>query len=211
MIAGVIVQGRQISGLRAERDRLLAQAQSPTLPPNETYPSISTVDSASSDASSELLRLRSQVSQLTERKRALNPVRSENEQLRKLLAQAGPSATGTPPLPPGYIRLSEAQWTDLSTPENTLQCFLWSARNRDEAKFLQTLTPESAEKLKVQMQADEDFFKTRGVPGMRIVDQQQMEDGVIKARLEIIPGSPSNQWATVFFQRIDGQWKLNIP
>jgi len=216
MLAGIVTQRRHISGLRAEHQRLLDQTAAPadaeSAASNTANSSSGATDARSSDSTSELLRLRSQVSQLTERKRDLPQARAENEALHAKLATRSSQGSGGIPIPPGYIRFSEAQWTDLSTPENTVQAFLWAVRNRDAARFMQTLTPEFAEKMKEQIDSTkEDFFKNASFPGMRVINQEQLEDGFIKAQLEIVPGAPPTDALKVFFRRIDGQWKMNIP
>ena len=52
-------------------------------------------------------------------------------------------AAGGIQLPPGYIRKSEARMVGYSTPDDTLQSFLWAIQNRDLTNVLQALAPDS--------------------------------------------------------------------
>ena len=205
-----LVQHRRLAGLRAEYRQVLARISEPaegkSLAPAADQP---TADSSAMTAtpSSELLQLRSQVSRLTEQKRELANARLENDRLRAQLASRGTNTPTDKPLPPDYIRKSQAQWVGMNTPENTLQSFLWALQNRDLTNLLQLLTPEARQQLTAQMgDSPERFFNEVAVlPGMRLFNQQQMPDGSIAADLEVMPGADSSR---VVFRLIDGQWKM---
>ena len=164
---------------------------------------------------SELLRLRSQATQLAARKRELAGVQGENERLHAQLASRSTNSPAGSTLPPGYIRRKEAQWVGLSTPENTMQSFLWAIQNQDVASFLRTLTPESAQKMLPQGGDPEawivrkSFKEASIIPGLRVVNQEPQPDGSIEAQLEIVPGQSSEQ-QNVRFRQIDGEWKVDM-
>jgi hypothetical protein len=97
--------------------------------------------------------LRGEVTRLKSRQRELAAARVENEQLRAQLAvKRTNAAAATPPLPPGYILKSKAQWKGFSTPEDTLQSFLWAVQNQDLTNLVQTMVPEMGEKLLAEIQ-----------------------------------------------------------
>jgi hypothetical protein len=215
-LAAVCVQQRQLAGLRNEQLQLLEQSGTSNPQPIEpaTAEAVSTTAPElrpTAAPSSELLQLRNQVGQLKTRQRELQGAQGENDRLRAQIAVRGTNAAAGGALPPGYIRKSEAQWVGAATPENTVQSFLWAVRNHDLTNLLSLLTPEAAEKLKKEIgDSAESFFKdTSAVPGMRILNQQSMPDGSIRAQMEFMPGAERPEKIRFYF--VDGQWKLEIP
>ena len=205
-IAAVLVQHGQLKTLREEENRISAQTSQPGQH-LKTVPADETVQSAR--PSPELLELRSKVTQLTQRKQQMESIRSENEHLRSQLAARTDSA-GQPVLPPGYIRKSQAQWVGLSTPEKTMQSFLWALQNHDLTHLSQTLDPKVAE----QLMSDATNAPQHGIwegasaiPGMRLVNQQRAPDGSIRAQMELIPGQPLDWFR---FEQISGEWKIDF-
>ena len=98
-----------------------------------------------------------------------------------------------------------------TTPEATLQTFLWALQSRDFANLMQTLTPESAQRLEAQIQkpgtAPGEFFRsTRAIPGVRIRSQKQLPDNSIELQVEFVPGMPAIP--PIRLRQIAGQWKL---
>jgi hypothetical protein len=162
----------------------------------------------------ELLRLRSEVTRLTERRRELAGERAENERLRAQFATRGTNAAAGIRLPPGYIRRSEARNLGYSTPENTLQTFLWAMHNRDLTNFLQTLAPDVSARFRAQagesrQPIDEFFNQTAGFVGVRILGRtQQSSDGSMALQVEVVPGVSS---PPMIFRQFDGQWKIAGP
>jgi hypothetical protein len=215
MLVCIVGQRRELAVLHSELQASPAPdavaGDSPAAPAaTEAQPDNTPGPSPVMSSSSELLRLRSQVGQLTERKRELANVRIENEQLRAQVAVRGTNAPAGRPLPPGYIRKSEAQWVGANTPENTIQSFLWALQNHDLANLLQLMTPEAGQRLmRGAGDSPEKFFEDFGViPGMRIINPQPMADGSIQAEAEFMPGEPVPK---IHFRMMEGQWKLEIP
>jgi hypothetical protein len=204
-LVAVFSQRKQLTGLRNQQpipasiDDSVLMTRTPPVPDG---------------ASPELLRLRSEVSQLTERKRELAGARSENERLRAQLAarKANPSAEVA--LPPGFIRRADARWMGMSTPENTVESFLWALQNHDLTNLVQLLTESSATNmLRAASRSPEYFFlsATMEMPGMRLVNQKQLPDGSISAQLELPPGSAAEyKLQEITFQQIDGKWKMDL-
>ena len=216
MIVCIAGQRRELAALRSELqpppapdamagDKPAAAAETEGQPGNTPGPS------PVMSASSELLRLRSQVTQLADRKRELTGGQVENEHLRAQLAARGTNTPSGQPLPPGYIRKSEAKWVGAKTPENTVQSFLWALQNHDLTNLLQLITPEAGQRLmRGAGDSPEKLFEGFGViPGMRIINPQQMPDGSIRAEAEFMPGVPVPE--KIRFQMMEGQWKLEIP
>ena len=207
--AGSVLQERRINSLRTEQQLLLTQLDAAYGPSSLSAVENTTQQSQQNtySPSAELLQLRDQVTRLTARKRELAGVADENERLR---AQLAARATNAAQLPPDYLRRAQARMAGYNTPEATMETFLWAIQNRDFPNVLRSLTPESAQQLQTQIQQGgrlvEDFFHDSMLPGLRIVQQQKQEDGSIRLKVEIIPGSPVND--TIHLRQIAGQWKL---
>ncbi len=213
---GVWGQRSELAGLRAEHQQLQAQlaavGDGPAIPavgelggPGSTRPQPALV------VTPELLRLRSEVTRLTERRQELAGVRAENEQLHAQLGSRGTNGPGGFRLPPGYIRRSQAQVVGFSMPENTLQTLLWATQNHDLTNLLQAFTPDRAEQIRARVgQTDEsiaDFFQNAGgLIGMGILSRtHDIHDGSIVLEVEVIPGV---QHQEITFRQVNGQWKI---
>jgi len=214
---GVWGQRSELAGLRAEHAQLQAQlavsADSPAAAlaaepagPGTTSPQPPLL------VTPELLRLRSEVTRLTERRNELAGVRAENDRLRAQLASRGTNGPGGFQLPPGYLRRSQAQMVGFNTPENTLQTLLWAIQNHDLTNLLQTLTPDRVEQMRTRVdQTNEsiaDFFhNAAGFIGMGILSRtQDTQDGSIVLEVEVIPGTPHEK---ITFRQVNGEWKID--
>jgi hypothetical protein len=211
---GLRGQRSQLAGLRVEQQQLLAQ-----MPTNSSaFPSTAEAGGAGSGTPPpalvvppELLRLRSEVTRLIERRRELTGVRAENERLRTQLASRGTNSPGGFPLPPGYVRKGEARMVGYNTPDDTLQSLLWAVQNHDLTNVLQAFTPERAEQLQAEArqsdQFTEDFFRdSAAFVGMAIVGRKQdTNDGSIEVEVEVLPGMPLEGFN---FRQINGHWKI---
>jgi hypothetical protein len=211
---GIIAQHRQLVGLKDQKGQILAQlsgpldGQSGSTASGEESGKSGAGDSGPAGASRELLQLRNQLGQLTERKRELMGVRDQNGLLR---AQFASRPGGEKLLPPDYIRKSTAQWVGLSTPENTLQSFLWTLQNRDVTNLFQVLTPEAAQRLSQMLTNSPDnfFAQSAAIPGMRIVEKNALSDGSFELKLETVPGMPLP--GPIRVRLVGNDWKLDFP
>jgi len=211
---GVWGQRSQLAGLRAEQQQLLAaradgpgRAEAAAAGPGTSAPLLVVTP--------ELLRLRSEVTRLTERRRELEGAQAENEHLHAQLASRssnGPQGVQLPP--PGYIRRSEARMVGYGTPEATVQSLLWAIQNHDLTNVLQAFAPDRAEALRAQAgaspQSIEDFWnETAGLVGIRIVSREpDAGDGTIAVEAEVIPGEAGPR---ITFRQNNGQWKISGP
>lgn len=213
---GVWSQGSQLASLRAEQRQLLAQMA--TSADRSVSPGTAEAAGVRSGtpqpnllATPELLRLRSEVTRLTEHRSELAAVHAENERLRAQLASRGTNGSSGFQLPPGYVRKSEARLVGYNTPDDTLQSLLWAVRNQDLTNALQAFAPEIAKELRVEFgesgQSIEDFFhKAGGFFGMRIADRSHVvNDGSLLVQVELVPGMPG---PLIVFRQINGQWKI---
>jgi hypothetical protein len=216
---GVWGQRSQLAGLHAEQQQLLDQPAAGA----ERSTSPGTADSEGAGPGTppptmvvtpEILRLRGEVTRLTERKRELAGVRAENERLRAQLADRGTNAPAGLQLPPGYMRKSEARMVGYNSPDDTLQSLLWAIQNRDLTNILQAFAPDRAQQLRDQAAASrgssDDFFsQAAGLPGMRILRREPAaSDGSIAMEVEVVPDAPVER---VTFRQFNGQWKIDGP
>ena len=221
---GVSAQRTQLAGLRAEHQQLMVQmamAESNSTSPGTaeaTSAGLATVP-ASPAPPPELLRLRNEVTRLTERRRELAGVRSENEQLRAQLAARGTNDSGKSQPPPGYVFKSQARLVGYSTPDDAVQSMLWAVRNHDLTNLLQACTPEAAHKIQGELALSqgliEQFFRlSADVPGVRVMPLDysgantglNTNTGQLWLQLEFVPGLSGTR---IPLRQTNGQWKLD--
>jgi hypothetical protein len=210
-LAAAIIQGRQLSDLRVEQRRLVAQFGGPeasglAAPP----PGPASGGPATGPVSPELLRLRSEVNRLGALQRQLAPARAENERLRLQLAAAGTNNAPGQALASGYLRRADATMAGYDTPEDTLQSLLWALDHKDSLRVLEAFTPTAVEQFQAQTRPDrgtEDFLQyMQTFMGMGIVRKDQLPDGSVQVSV-LAPGLPESYFR---LQSIDGQWKIAL-
>jgi hypothetical protein len=206
LICCAFVQGRQLSDLRAQQASLDAQLESGFQPLARPAPEANPDKAVSSSVSPELLRLRDQVSRLAKTRDQLAPLDVENKMLKANLAGSTTNAALS-----GYIHKSRARMMGCDNPANTLETFLWAVQNKDFARFLEVLTPET---IKAFKQAEERqgysaqalFQGLEELPGFGILRTQQVAPDVIAAEVQLVPDLAPEQ---MIFKQIEGKWKLS--
>jgi hypothetical protein len=213
VICGIAVQQAQLNRLRAEERQFAAQLTAAPQRPAPTRVVSPEARSATSPVPSELLRLRSEVTRLTERRRELAGARTENERLcAEVASQSTNAAAGTRP-PPGYLRKAEARMVGYNTPEDTIQSFLWALQSHDFTNLLQAFTPSQAKEMQESVReynrSIEDYFgDAEGVPGMAVVSRKEGPDGPgsLEVEAEVAPNAPHG-W--IRLRQVGGQWKID--
>ena len=197
-------QQQQLGDLRAAQQQLIAlHSSNAEIPARPDHSAPNTV------ASPELLRLRGQVTRLEQRRRELASIPAQNASLRTQLASRGTNTVSGVPLPPGFVRVSEARFVGYGSPADTIQSFLWAVHNHDGARLLQAFSPEMAK----QFPAGDDMeqaFQDAGVSivGMGIVESRQMADGSVQAKVQL---SPDMDPEPTLFRQTNGEWKIFGP
>ena len=211
-VCAVLLQRQQLIALQAQREQIAhnesLQVQTAPHDPNGVAASQSSRASTES-VSPEVLRLRSEITRLNARKRELANVTEEGEGLRARLATAQAEAPTEMRLPPGYIRKAQAQFAGYSTPENTIQSFLWALQRHDVARFLQALLPEEAQSVSNRLGtsgAPRIFQPWDVLPGMAVESRQDLPDGTVELQVAIGPGMAPQK---LQMRLVDGEWKLN--
>ena len=206
---GVLLQRQELIALRTQREQtVLGEASAAPFPLPVTN-GLSTTAPAES-ISPELLRVRSEVTRLSARKRELMSVTEEAERLRAELAAPQTNSTSGIGLPPGYIRKAEAQFVGYSTPENTMQSFLWAVHHHDVARLLEVFSPTEAQSMRGRLgisgEPEQGFFKALDqLPGMAFQNHQDLPDGSVELQMEIGPGVPPQK---IHLRPFNGEWKV---
>jgi hypothetical protein len=216
---GVSAQRTQLAGLRAAHEQLLVQVTARD--GNSASPGTAGAASAGSATvpaslvpAPELLRLRNEVTRLTERRRELAGVRAENEQLRAQLAARGTNDLGKSQPLPGYVFKSQARFVGYNTPEDAVQSMLWAVRNHDLTNLLQACTPETARKVRFELALSrgliEEFYRlSEDVPGVHVVSaEDNTNTGLTWLHLEFVPGLSGT---AIRLRQTNGQWKVDLP
>lgn len=216
----VNAQGHRRTELQTRQADLLANIArlSETAPAGEQQALVRTA-SPDLSATSELLRLRSEVTSLTEQRRSLAAARTEHDQLQAQLAARATNTINRIEVPAGYISKTQARMVGFNSPENTIQSMLWALQNRDFSTFMQAFTPEAAEKLIGSLPQSSltpeqaVFHEAEKVFALGVVEQHATNDGMIEAKLQMVPANPAQvePAQTMRFQQIDGQWKIAGP
>lgn len=216
------VQGRRRAELQTEQADLLANLAKLSEPSSSRREQPDTQTAAlDSSSTSELLRLRSEVTRLTEQRGSLATAQTEHDRLQAQLAARATSGTNRMELPPGYISKTQARMVGFNSPENTIQSMLWALQNRDFSTFIQAFTPEAAEKLMGSLPQSSQgltpeqavFHEAEKVLALGVVEQHATNDGTIEAKLQMVPANPAQvePAETMRFQQIDGHWKIAGP
>ena len=210
-LLGVFAQEGQVSALRAEQKWLESTKQ-------VQRPAAETVVPASptQEVPREVLQLRAEVARLSQQQRELASAQPDNDRLRSQLENRRTNSAAAKASLAGYTRISEAKWLGYSTPENTLQSFLWAKKNHDLSKYLEALTPDKADEAKEMLQnstrTPEQLFGDKELPPAYRIAKRQERDPMVDGRFEYtefeIQIAPDIPTETLTFQQIEGQWKL---
>lgn len=165
----------------------------------------------------DLAKLRNEVSQLRTRQGELAAVRAEHEQLRRAKEIGAPIPRE---VPPGFIPKEQLRNAGLETPEDAVQTFFWAMREGELAIMLQSLSPENEERKQTERMPPEkraefeqmfrakesreknpmNHFNDFGVRGKEVIS----DDAVVLH----IGSSLSTNTATVKLERSGGEWRL---
>jgi hypothetical protein len=201
-VVTIILQHRQLSRFRDDQRQFQMRASTPSETDIAQQSALS-----SPHPSAELLELRSKVTQLMGRKNELVGVRTENENLHFQLTARGTNSPTGIALPPDYIRTRDAQWVGASTPESTMQSFLWALRNHDTNAIAQIFTPDGFQQILFQLTSDDFFKHAAALPGMRIVSKEKPLYGDMALKVEMLPGQSTSAW--VRMRLTNGEWKID--
>lgn len=207
-VSAVFVQRSQLDGLRARQAQSLSADSEAAHLPSSPGIAVSPDSTTAEDSSRELLRLRAQVTRLTARKRELAGLVEENGRLKAQLATNSAAISGLPV--PGYVRRAQAEFLGYSTPENTMQSWLWAIQNQDSGKMLQAFSKDEAQALQARMGPDSlnKVFKDLDIiPGLAIQSRENLPDGSVELEVYIVPNLPAQK--VRLHQQPNGEWKMD--
>jgi hypothetical protein len=153
----------------------------------------------------ELMRLRSEVTDLKERQRALSPLTNRTTGLQQKLAALTNAAAGR--MPQGYIRRADARNRGAATPEAAFETFLWAVEHRDVEVMLSLVPVQGAESMRQQLAkggADKLFEDMPPFPGYRVAGREESGPDQVTLWLEMAPG----QEVPMHMGREQGTWRI---
>jgi hypothetical protein len=197
----------QLNQLTAENERLsnlLARIKGP--------------DSLTGDQQSELLKLRSKVSELLRQQR-------ENEKSRVHPAKVEPKPAAEDPAPPKEAAAQQGipkeSWAFVGyvTPQNALQSVMWAMHTGDVRTFLASLTPEAGDAVATRFEGKSESEiaallkeEVSQIGALRLDRMRQASD--TEASFEILSKETDNgnvktrDAAVLNFRNVGGTWKL---
>jgi hypothetical protein len=214
ILLGLLPQGGTLAALRERVAATQVSRRAPASGPAATPPASTRPAPRTELTSAEKLeqaRLRAQLTRLREQQRALAGAEEENRRLRAELARGGTNRVGgRVPLPPGYVRRSSARMQGFDTPEHALETFLWAIERQDTNSLFAAVAPSETQSLLdlLTSQGTEAFFRELAkVPGFVVLRQDDVGEDQTRLWVEYAPGTAERPWT---FQRIDGQWRLQL-
>lgn len=209
-VCAVLIQRQQLTALEAQREQIAGVDATQSPPPAASeFAGTHGPRSSTESVLPEVLRLRSEITSLSARKRELGNVAEVGENLRAQLVGAQTNAPPGMRLPPGYVRKAQARFAGYSTPENTIQSFLWALQQHDVARFLEALVPEEAQRMQNRLgtSGEPELFKAwDSLPGMAVQSRQDLPNGTVELQVDIGAGIPPQKLQLRLF---NGEWKLD--
>jgi hypothetical protein len=210
------VQQHQQATIRADNETLrrqLDQLSSVTADNERLSNAIVQATQDAADHTSELLKLRSEVTTLRRQTNELTALTRQNEQLRARGSDNSGGRQPPPDVPPQDIHPKE-NWvfSGYATPENALQSLLYGASQGDTNMLFAALAPEAFNELRKQMDKDKDRHiedvkrEMAQTVDFRITKREPISDDAIS--LGVYVNGRDHHAEDLVFVRINGEWKL---
>jgi hypothetical protein len=174
-------------------------------------------DSLTGDQQSELLRLRSKVSELLRQQR-------ENEKSRTVRADREPKPAVQAAVPPAASEtqgIPKESWAFVGyvTPQNALQSVMWAMNTGDVRSFLASLAPEAQDAVAARFEGKSESEiaallkeEVSQIGALRLDRMRQSSD--TEASFEVLSAETDNgnvktrDAAVLNFRNVGGTWKL---
>ncbi len=221
-LAGLAMQRREVAGLRLGKERAEAvrreaadRRPEPGPGPKEdgdrkpgpVSPVSGPGEPLTAEERVQLMALRSQVTDLRARQRALAGATNGTEALRARLVAVSNYARGS--LPAGFVRRTEARNLGQATPEAAVETFFWALEHREAESLIRVMPVENQPTMRrvLEEQGAVAFFKEMPpLPGFRISGRVATSPEEVSFILETGPGKP---WPIKAF-REEGAWRLQL-
>ena len=181
-------------------------------------------DSLAKEQIAELLRLRSEVTQLREQTNQIAVLTKANEKLLASLNESKASRTNISKkkdpqeaLPQDIHPRDTWMFRGYNRPEDTVESLLWAATKGDKTTFLDGFAPEM--RAKIESDLNNKDFATEAAhfqnSEFRILDRQMQSDDQMTLTVYFTrpddSGNEVGKSEDTIFKRIDGQWKIADP
>ena len=222
-VVGMANQRRELAGLRVRADRVAVEAREASARAAVTAMATagaersapSSVPAASTGAGAvltaeervELMQLRSRVTDLRARQRALAGLSNETVALQAKLISVSNFARGQ--MGPGYVRRAAARNRGQATPEAALETFLWAIEHRDVEVLFGLIPTDEAEVMRRMFAAkgaDAIFAGMPPFPGYRVTGRKEAGPDDVTLLTEFGPGKPP----PIRFTREGGIWRMRM-
>jgi hypothetical protein len=220
----LVLQYKSVASLRGENKSLrnqldeLTQAQAAF----QSASNNAAGNNFSQEQSSELLKLRGEVTHLRRQTNELAALRQQNDTLRasvKAVPAAAPSPvervkkTAADALPQDIHPMESWAYRGYDNPDATVESMMWGVTKGDKAAFMAGLSPEMQAKLEKDMNGKDigEEMRKAGVVEFRILDRQAVSDDemiVTVYSTRVNNGNTAGNSEDTHFKRINGQWKV---
>jgi len=156
----------------------------------------------------ELMKLRSQVTDLRERLRARAGISNEHAVLQARLTTATNAASGR--VPPGWVRRKDARHRGFSRPQDAFETFIWAVETRNTNVLFEAVAPTMRAHLAQAFQRGDGgspWTEFGQLPGFVIRSIRAEGEGFNVMEAEILPGLPP---VPVKARLLDGAWRIEL-
>jgi type II secretory pathway component PulJ len=213
-----VLQYRETARLHAENQALaqqLAQGQELQTANEKLSRDIEQASAAAKDSTSELLKLRSEVTALRRQTNEVERLREQNRQLaaRQESADAARRRKTPPDVPPQDIHPRENwQFAGYATPDAAIESTAWAFNQTNVIAFLNSFAGDARKEMEndLKQRSLTDMLAERArSTGFRILRRDAMSDNKMVMRVfsdgeDDAPDGGSDYT----FERIDGLWKI---
>ena len=220
--AAAVWERNSMGKLRAENEALRAERieADQLANANRELPGLhaaagATIAEATAGSSTELLRLRGEVSRLRVQTQDPAKLRAENERLAAEIA-SGKFATKRLADMEGFVPREQWAGAGLATPEATLQSYLGAIVTSDVELMFRCLTPENSQPMRREFERDPVRFRNEfqkdvaqifgRVAGMRIAGRRQLSEDSVNLQVQFAADGAT---MPMTLRRVANEWKLD--
>jgi len=221
VVVAAVWERNSIGKLRAENEALRAERLEADQLANENreLPELrtaagATVAEENAGPSTELLRLRGEVSRLRAQTQDSSKLRGENERIAAEIA-SGKFAPRRLANMEGFLPREQWESAGLATPEAAVQSYFAAMVSANVDLLLRCLTPENAEPMRRLFQEDPVRFRTDQkqtaqvfgkAAGLRVTGQQQISEDSISLQVQFAADGTT---MPMTLRRVGNEWKFD--
>lgn len=216
--AAAVVGWRKVTQLQMENESLRAQVdaqqeQTATAAATATAQNDRELENLRSQTT-ELLRLRNEVTQLRTGAKDVEKLRADNQRLRSenQRSVAGGTAANAPALATNQFARDNWSFSGYATPDAALVSAIWAMKEGNPKTYLESLAPEEQARMsKVWENKSEAEIAAKhqsdvaAISGMQILDRKAISNDEIQMNIYI---EGVDRLEKVSMKQVDGQWKF---